>query len=170
MTPRLADNTVGLMTTGNDDAIEQRHRGSAAAGTVMNDGVGSPAAFSFSRDRRLSRAAARRFRRMARQPEQARQVRGQHRRPIADREHGVDRTRLERLQHGIDRAPFFVIAHGNRAVAPGIVELIAAVGGVEELDAQRRRRVGEHPRLIAGGRGEQQDALSELASAPDLTS
>jgi hypothetical protein len=91
---------------------------------------------------------------MTRQSEQSRQVRRQHGRPIADRKHGVHRAGVNGLQDGIDRPPFFVIAHGDGAVTPGIVEVIAAVGRVKELDAELRCRVREHPRLIPGGGGE----------------
>ena len=112
----------------------------------------------------MSRAAAAASGGWPGKPEQPRQVRGHHRRPIADREHRIDRAALDRLQHRIDRAPFFVEANGNGAVAPRIVELIAAVGGVEELDAKARRRFGEHARLIAGGRREKKDALHNRAT------
>ena len=124
-------------------AIEQRRRHRPQPARVMNDGVGSPAAFSFSRVRRLSRAARRRFGRMARQAQQARQIRRHHRRPIADREHARRPAAPRRaFSTRIDRSPLLVKAHGDRAVAPRIVELIAAVGGVDRA----RRRASTPPR------------------------
>jgi hypothetical protein len=57
ITPRLADSTVGFTTTGNDKRSSS-DIASVAAGTVTNEGVGSPAALSFWRMRRLSRDAA----------------------------------------------------------------------------------------------------------------
>ena len=60
----------------------------------------------------------------------------------------------------IDRSPFFVEANRDGAVAPRILELIAAIGRVDELDAETLRRVRKHARLIAGGRREQEYALS----------
>ena len=57
MTPRLAESTVGFTTTGNDTRSSSAIA-SLPAGTVMKVGVSRPAAFSFSRINRLSRAAA----------------------------------------------------------------------------------------------------------------
>jgi hypothetical protein len=57
ITPRLAESTVGLTTTGSV-RLASRCTGSAATGTVTKAGVSSPAFFSFSRVKRLSRAAA----------------------------------------------------------------------------------------------------------------
>ena len=48
---------------------------------------------------------------------------------------------------------------GNRVVGPGILELIAPVGRQHERGADRARRFPEGTDLIAGGRGEQKDAL-----------
>src|SRR6185295_8869815 len=98
------------------------------------------------------------------QSQQARQVGGHHRRAIAEREHGVDRTRIDRLQHRVDGFPLLVIPHRDRAVAPRIVELIAAIGGVDELDAELLRGFGEHARLIPSRRRQEQYAFHSRAT------
>src|ERR1019366_3232198 len=44
-------------------------------------------------------------------------------------------------------------------VAPGIVETVAAVGRQRRIDAQAPRGFGKNADLVAGGGGEQQEAL-----------
>ena len=117
--------------------VTARSRDRSPAGTAKNSGTGRPAALSRSRDSRLSRAIDRRVGRVTGQSQQPREVRRHHGRAIADGQHAGDRPRLERLQDGIDRSPFFVKTDGNGAVAPRVVEVIAAVGGVDDLDAER---------------------------------
>jgi hypothetical protein len=51
-----------------------------------------------------------------------------------------------------------VEANANRAVAPGIVELLTPVGGKHELDAQLLGGIVERPQLIAGGGRQEKDA------------
>jgi hypothetical protein len=53
-------------------------------------------------------------------------------------------------------------ANGDGVVAPWILELIAPVGGVDELDAETLCGGREHARLVAGGRREQKYAFGTL--------
>ena len=49
--------------------------------------------------------------------------------------------------------------HGDGAVAPGVVEDVAAVGGERDVHAQAAGGFGEHADLVAGGGGEEEEML-----------
>jgi hypothetical protein len=89
---------------------------------------------------------------VSRQSQEAAQIRRHHGRTIAHGDHGIDGPPFELFEDVIDRPPFLVEAHGNRVVAPGVLELIATVGGVHDLDAETSRRFREHARLVTGRR------------------
>jgi hypothetical protein len=62
-----------------------------------------------------------------------------------------------------DRRLLVVKPHGNRAIAPGIVEHVASIRREYEFDAEAVGGVAEHARLVSGGRGEQEDAFHTSA-------
>jgi hypothetical protein len=53
-----------------------------------------------------------------------------------------------------------VKAHGDRAVAPRVVELMTAIRREDEVDAKALRRVVERAELIAGGGGKEENTHS----------
>ena len=59
-----------------------------------------------------------------------------------------------RGQEGLEDGPV-----DHVLLAPRVVEVLAAVGGIDELDALRHRRLREHARLIASGGGQQKHPL-----------
>jgi hypothetical protein len=93
---------------------------------------------------------------MAGQAERPRDECGQHRRSIADHEQSVNGLALEGGHDDVSRPRLLVIPDGNRPITPRILQLIASIGGVDQLDSQLLRRLGEHAGLISGGRCEQQ--------------
>ena len=76
---------------------------------------------------------------MARQPEARGRARGQDRRAIADREHAVKRRVPRGGDDRLERRVLLVEADGDGAIAPRIVELLAAIGREHELDAELAR-------------------------------
>ena len=85
-------------------------------------------------------------------------------RPITDGEDAVHGARLQRLQQPVNGFPFFVKANRDGAIAPWIVELIAAIGRIHELDVVPFGGTGEHAGLIAGGGGQQQNTFHNRAT------
>ena len=91
-------------------------------------------------------------------------ARGDHRRPIADRDDAVDRRRPGGVDDRLDRRVFVVKPDRNRPVAPGIVEHVAAIGGKDQLDAEALGGLAERARLISGRRREQQARVASDAA------
>ena len=66
---------------------------------------------------------------------------------------------------------FFVKPDSDCAIAPRVIELLAAIRGEHELDPKLLSRVVERPQLIAGRRRKQQDSghvsLEVSSGAPE---
>ena len=156
MTPRLPDSTSGLTTHGN--GTSSRPPTSTPIDTVRDQGPGRPASRMRSRNSRLSR--------LARAP--STWCHGTPRRSATSAATTTGRSPTAMtpsslrcpsgVEHGRTRRRFVVEAHRNRPVAPRIVEVIAAIGGQHELDAELGGRVVEAARLIARRRRAQQHA------------
>ena len=157
ITPRLPESSSGLTTHGNARSSASA-AGSAEMWAGTNDGTGRPASRSRSRLCSLLRATIGRERRMAREPEAFENPRGNDRRPIADRKHAVDRALDRRVQDRRRRSELVVEADRQRLVAPRVVEHVAAIGRVDEIDAEPLRRLAERARLVSGRRRKQQDS------------
>ena len=68
-----------------------------------------------------------------------RRARREHRRPVADGEHAVERRRAPAPRcSALDRAPPVVKPDRDRVVAPRIVEQLAAIGREPQIDAEPR--------------------------------
>ena len=159
MTPRLPDSTVGLTTTGNDRR-SSRDIASTETGTVMNDGVGRPALFSFSRDQALVARRGRGIRRMAGQPQQARQIRRHHGRPIADGQDRIHRTHPRRPSAGCrPSAILHGIARQSRRRSTDRRAGRSDRSRRSSSTPSLRRGFSKHARLIAGRGRQQEDAL-----------
>ncbi len=158
MTPRLPDSTSGLTTQGNGTSSRRRRVERRRHRARPRRRAGRRRACR-SRNRRLSRLARAPSTWCHGTPAALGDQRRQHHRPVADRDHAVEsrprrarraprRTR-RRLRRGSAR---------DGPVAPRIVEVIAAIGGQHQLDAERGRRLVEAARLVAGRRRAQQHA------------
>ncbi len=90
--------------------------------------------------------------RMKRQSEGFGGVRRQHGRPVADGRDAIALQAAERFDGFRDA----VELHCDGVVAPGIVQMAAAVAGERELRPRAPGGVGEDANLVAGGRGEKQ--------------
>jgi hypothetical protein len=58
------------------------------------------------------------------------------------------------VRYGFGCGLRIVKANRDGAVAPGIFEYVAAVGGEDGFESEAAGGVGEHAGLIAGGRGD----------------
>lgn len=91
------------------------------------------------------------------QAEFASHHRRQYRRTVTHGEHAVEPV-AEGSNDGGKGARFVVESNRDGAVAPGILEAVAAIGRQHQLDAQSPGGLVEHPRLIAGRRRAQEQA------------
>ncbi len=151
ITPRLPDSATGLTTQGKLDGVTAA--GSSPGGSVKNQGTGRPASRRRSRVSSLFRATLRRPA-DARQAERFRDSRADHRRPIADDQHAVDRRGLRRFDDRRNRRGLLVgEADRDRIVLPRVFEQMTPIGREDELHPEPLRRFAEGARLVAGRRG-----------------
>src|SRR5258708_12978244 len=83
---------------------------------------------------------------------QAKSPRGVGRRygwAVSQREHSINGRASQRL-HDVERGLLWLFEmNGNRFVAPGVFELMAAIRGEHDFDAKFLRGVGEAAGLVA---------------------
>ena len=97
-----------------------------------------------------------RFRRIVSDSQGPRRESGRRRGPVAQRDQAVHRAH-QRLLHDAPRSLLRLIeAQRNRAVRPRIFELVAAVAGKHDIDAQRLRGFRETARLVTKLAGKNQ--------------
>src|SRR5271156_5100459 len=74
--------------------------------------------------------------------------------------HGDNAVHARFSSQRFSRAHRILETQRDGAIAPRIVEYMAAVGGENELIAQTLSRFGKDPRLITSGRADQEQALA----------
>ena len=89
------------------------------------------------------------------QVEETRGFGGEHRGTVADGGHAIEAEAAE----GVEGPDDVIEAHGDGAVAPGVVEDVAAVGGERQVDVHAAGGIGEHTDLVSGGGGEEEETL-----------
>ena len=157
ITPRLPDSATGLTTHGNaSDLASARGFASIATATKprhRQTGVAKPLARALlvARDRRGLGG-------WPGSPSASRDARGDHRRPVADREDAVERRARAAATIAADRAVFVVEPDRNRLVPPRILEHVAPIGREHQLDAEPLGRLAERARLISGRRRQEENA------------
>ena len=82
-------------------------------------------------------------------------ARGDHRRPIAHRDEAVDGRHPRGFDDRLDRGVFVVKPDRDRAVAPGILEHVTAIGGKDQCHAEALGSLAKRTGLISGRRREQ---------------
>ena len=102
---------------------------------------------------------------MAAQPEGLLQVRGDNGRPIADREHAIDRPVKGRGDDRGHRSFLVLEAHRHRVIAPRVFEDVAPIGREREIDAEALGGLAERACLVAGRRRHEQDTWHRLTPA-----
>ena len=151
ITPRLPDNATGLTTHGNAsdfassrgfasirDGEKPRHRQTggakllARALLVARDGSGPG--------------------RMDGQIERLTGPRGDHRRPVAERNQSIEPASPRRVDDRRHRSILVMEPDRNGAVLPRILEHVAPVGREDQLDAKPFGRFTERARLVPGRR------------------
>ncbi len=98
-----------------------------------------------------------------RHAEQAGHAGGQEGWPVPDREHPVHGPIAQGPDDLVRRRVPAVELHGDRRVAPRVIEAVAVVAGVDEVDGCGTRRILEGPCLIAGRLGAEQNALHDAS-------
>ena len=157
MTPRLPDSETGLITHGKRSVDGEGARVRVdARGDEPGDGQ-PRVAQAFARlllVARDDRGAGR----VTGQTQPLGDARGNHRRPIADRDEAVEGRRPGGLDDRLDRRVFVVKPDRDRAVPPGILEHVTAIGGKDQRHAEALGGLAKRTRLIPGRRREQQHA------------
>ena len=160
ITPRLPDSASGLTTQGNETEAASS-RGSIAIDIGRNQGTGRPSGTQTLARQQLVARGRGCGGGMTRQPEPFLHARRDHRRPIADGEHAVKRTRPGQLENRPRRRRLVREPDGNRPVPPRILEHVAAIGREHQIDAETLGRLTERARLISGRRGEEKNSWHE---------
>jgi hypothetical protein len=79
--------------------------------------------------------------------------------PITESKNGIDVLAANRFHNGVGSSLWSFEMHGNGAIAPGILELVASIGNVNKLNAQFVRGFLEAARLVTQSRGEKEQAF-----------
>ena len=166
MTPRLPDRAAGLTTAGSRWAVRANTVASGTASSTASKAGTCETIVAEPLPRfHLVTASLDRIRRVPFDTEPPRRVCGKHSRPIANRDHAVGRHR-QRLLEGAERLRQLVEPHRDRAIAPGILKTIAAVGRDPQVDTKRGRGVVERANLVAGrGRKEKNAPHGQIRAA-----
>jgi len=90
-------------------------------------------------------------RRVKAKPERGSRARRDDHWTIAHRQHAGKRRTPGLANDRRDRGLLIVEAHGYRAIAPRVVERLAAIGRERDVDAQTFGRLAERSRLVPGG-------------------
>src|SRR4029079_13079637 len=80
-------------------------------------------------------------------------------RPVADGDDAVRRRRGHRIDNAAERRALVVKSNRDRLVPPGVLELIAAVAGEYETNAERAGSLAERSNLITRCGSDDEDPL-----------
>src|SRR5438094_6701617 len=94
-----------------------------------------------------------------RDSESARSIGRSGRGTISERQHSRHFLAAQFFYHPVRSFLGRLEVRGNGLIAPGIFQFVAAIGDVNELDAQFARRFLKAPRLVAQFRREEQQAF-----------
>ncbi len=157
MTPRLPDSETGLSTHGKRSVEARTLRVRVDAGGDEPRDRQPRVAQTFTRLLLVARDH-RGAGRVASQTQPLGDARGNHRRTVADRDQAIERRRPGGVDDRLDRRVFVVKSDRDRAVPPGIVEHVTAIGGEDERHAETLGGLAKRARLIPRRRREQQHA------------